>query len=108
MRAHGICSSGLDIAMKVYGIPNCTTVRKARAWLDQHSVPHAFVDFKKTPPSRASVARWVDTLGWERVLNRKGTTWRGLDPAVQRSVHDAPTAIAVLVEHPSIIKRPIV
>jgi len=94
--------------MKVYGIANCTTVKKARAWLDAHRVPYEFVDFKKSPPSRAEVGRWVEDLGWETVLNRRGTTWRTLPQDVQARVRDARSATDVMLANPSSIKRPIV
>lgn len=93
--------------MKVYGITNCTTVKKARAWLDAHGVAYDFVDFKKSPPSRAQVGRWVKELGWESVLNRRGNTWRLLGPEVQQDVHDAKSAVDVMLDHPSAIKRPV-
>jgi len=94
--------------MKVYGIANCTTVKKARAWLDAHRVPYEFVDFKKSPPSRAELGRWVEDLGWETVLNRRGTTWRTLPQDVQARVRDARSATDVMLANPSSIKRPIV
>ena len=94
--------------MKVYGITSCSTVKKARAWLDAHGVAYEFVDFKKQPPARSQLARWIDDLGWETVLNRRGTTWRMLGPDVQRSVRDADSATAVMLANPSAIKRPIV
>ena len=96
------------MSMKVYGIPNCTTVKKARAWLAGHAVPHEFVDFKRSPPSGAMLERWADALGWEQLLNRRGTTWRNLAPAEQAGVIDAATAIAVMRAHPSTIRRPVV
>ena len=94
--------------MKVYGIPACTTVKKARAWLDRHGVDYTFVDFKKTPPERSQVKRWVDTLGWEQVLNRRGTTWRTLDPHEQARIKDANGAIDAMLARPTVIKRPVI
>jgi len=94
--------------MKLYGITNCTTVKKARAWLDQHGVAYDFVDFKKTPPSRAQLASWVKALGWETVLNRRGNTWRMLGPDVQARVKDANSAMDVMLANPSAIKRPVI
>lgn len=98
----------MDMPMKVYGIANCSTVRKARAWLDEHGIDYAFVDFRKTPPERAALRRWVERLGWEKVLNRRGTTWRGLDAAVQARVTDDTSAIDAMLAHPSAIKRPVI
>lgn len=92
----------------VYGIANCDTVKKARAWLTQQGVAHAFWDFKKhgVPPS--DLSGWLMQLGWETVINRRGTSWRGLDPALQTSVCDVASAQALAVAVPSVIKRPIV
>jgi arsenate reductase len=94
--------------MKLYGIVNCNTVKTARAWLDTHGKRYEFVDFKKTPPTREQLERWCAKFGWERVLNRRGTTWRMLPPAVQAGVTDARTAIALMLEKPSAIKRPVI
>ncbi|MEP7208253.1 MAG: arsenate reductase [Casimicrobiaceae bacterium] len=94
--------------MKVYGIANCTTVRKARAWLDARGMGYVFVDFHRTPPQPAQLRHWVDVLGWERVLNRRGTTWRLLGPEAQAAVTDADGAIAAMLDHPSMIRRPVV
>lgn len=91
----------------LYGIPNCDTVKKARAWLAGNGVDHTFHDFKKqgVPPQ---LDHWVAALGWEKLLNRKGTAWRKLDPAVQAGVTDASSAIALMRTQPSVIKRPVV
>ena len=92
----------------LYGIPNCDTVKKARTWLGAHALPYTFNDFKKTgvPPDRLAV--WTQTLGWEKVLNCQGTTWRKLDAATQDSVVDAASAQAVMLVHTSTVKRPVV
>ncbi|HSI59085.1 MAG TPA: ArsC family reductase [Ideonella sp.] len=94
--------------IKLYGIPNCDTVKRARTWLAEHGRPHEFHDFKKqgVPPER--LAAWVQALGWEPLLNRKGTTWRKLDPATQAAATDAPSAQALMLAQPSVIKRPVV
>ncbi len=92
----------------LYGIPNCDTVKRARDWLAAHDVAYEFHDFKKSGVPAARLAAWVDAAGWERVLNRKGTTWRKLDPALQASVVDAASAQAVMREQSSVIKRPVV
>jgi Spx/MgsR family transcriptional regulator len=94
--------------LRVYGIPNCDTVKKARAWLDARGVSYEFVDFKKVPPPEALIARWIATLGRDRVVNRRGTTWRGLPPDVQARADTDAGAVAVLSAHPSTIKRPVV
>jgi arsenate reductase len=94
--------------MKVYGIVTCNTVKAARAWLDKRRLAYEFVDFKKTPPPRELLEKWCAAFGWEAVLNRRGTTWRLLPPAAQAKVKDEKSAIALMLEKPSIIKRPIV
>jgi Spx/MgsR family transcriptional regulator len=94
--------------MKVYGIANCSTVKSARAWLDAHRKRYEFIDYKKTPPTPELLSRWCAAFGWEQVLNRRGTTWRMLGPAVQKGVGDEKSAIALMLAKPSIIKRPIV
>ena len=94
--------------MKVYGIPNCTTVKHARAWLDRHDIAYDFVDFKKSPPSRAQLGNWIGVLGWETVLNRRGTTFRKLPDSIQRAVNDPQSAIEVMLANPSAIKRPVI
>ncbi len=93
---------------RLHGIPNCDTVKKARAWLQAQGVPHEFVDFKKTPPDAALLARWARTLGTERLLNRKGTTWRALDAQAQAAAAAEAGALALMQAQPSLIKRPVV
>jgi arsenate reductase (glutaredoxin) len=92
----------------LYGIPNCDTVKKARAWLDEAGVAYTFHDFKKQGVPAASLARWNEAADWETLLNRKGTTWRKLDPAMQAAVVDAASAAKLMAEQPSVIKRPVV
>ena len=92
----------------VYGIPNCETVKKARDWLSAAGMDYEFHDFKKAGVPAAALADWLQALGWEAVLNRKGTTWRKLDPALQATVTDGASAGAVMREHPSVVKRPVV
>lgn len=93
--------------MTLHGIPNCDTVRKARAWLDARSVAYAFHDYKNAGVDEATLRRWVAALGWEAVLNRAGTTFRRL-PAAERVDLDADRAIALMLAQPSMIRRPIV
>ena len=92
----------------VYGIPNCDTVKKARAWLAARGVQHRFHDFKKDGVPAERLERWLAEAGHGRLVNRRGTAWRALDAAVQASVVDAPSAAAVLRAHASVIKRPVV
>jgi arsenate reductase (glutaredoxin) len=95
------------MSLILYGIPNCDTVKKARAWLADQGVPHAFHDFKKqgVPPERLDA--WLRAAGADRLLNRQGTTWRKLDPAVQARSAQAEGARALMLEQPSVIKRPV-
>jgi Spx/MgsR family transcriptional regulator len=92
----------------LYGIPNCDTVKRARDWLATRGVAHEFHDFKKAGVPADRLAAWVAAAGWERVLNRQGTTWRKLDPALQASVVDAASAQALMRTQASVIKRPVV
>ncbi|MCZ2104593.1 MAG: ArsC family reductase [Burkholderiales bacterium] len=92
----------------LYGIPNCDTVKKARAWLAERGVDYTFHDFKKSGVSAPELQRWADALGWEALLNRRGTTWRRLDAATQAGVIDQASACALMQARPSLIKRPVV
>ena len=92
----------------LYGIPNCDTVKKARAWLDEHGVDYHFHDFKKAGVPAAALDAWLAGAGWERLLNRKGTAWRALPDALKNDVSDASSARAVMLQHPSTIKRPVI
>ena len=92
----------------LYGITNCDTVKRARAWLDEHSIAYRFHDFKKEGVPEAELDQWLRAPGWEALVNRRGTTWRQLDAATRESVVDAASARAVLVAHPTLIKRPVV
>jgi arsenate reductase (glutaredoxin) len=92
----------------VYGIPNCDSVKKARAWLAERGIDHRFHDFRKDGLPVDRLDAWIAVAGWERVLNRKGTTWRRLDDAARAGVVDAATACAAMREQPSLVKRPVV
>ena len=92
----------------VYGIPNCDTVKKARSWLADHGIEFTFHDFKKQGVPSAELDTWLEAAGWETLLNRKGTTWRKLDAAVQARVTDSDSAKKVMLEHASTIKRPVI
>ncbi len=96
------------MTVAVYGIPNCDSVKKVRAWLDAQNVAYTFHDYKKQGVPEAELQRWVAAKGWDIVLNRKGATWRGLDEAVKASVVDDASAIAVMLANASTIKRPVV
>lgn len=92
----------------VFGIPNCDTVKKSRAWFTEHGVDFVFHDFKKQGLDAAVLSQWLEALGWELVLNRKGTSWRKLDESTRALVVDAQSAQAVIASNLSLIKRPIV
>ncbi len=92
----------------LYGIPNCDTVKKARTWLTDHGVDYTFHDFKKQGVPEAQLDTWLATVGWETLVNRKGTVWRGLDDATKASVVDATSARALVLTQTSVIKRPVV
>lgn len=92
----------------VYGIPNCDSVKKARAWLDAQGLGYTFHDFKKQGVPPQALSQWTAQAGWEVVLNRKGTTWRKLDAAVQAAVQDDLSAQALMLAQPSVIKRPVI
>ena len=91
---------------KLFGIPNCDSVRKARRWLDEHGIAYVFHDFRKDGLDAAQLAAWIEQVGWETLLNRKGTTWRQL-PAAQREGVDGKRARALLLRSPTLIKRPV-
>ena len=90
----------------VYGIKNCDTMKKARAWLDQHDVEYTFHDYKVEGIDPAKLRKWVDSVGWEVLLNRAGTTFRKL-PDVKKKDIDDRRALALMLDQPSMIKRPV-
>ncbi len=98
----------LDAGVVVYGIANCDTVKKARIWLEEHGVAYAFWDYKKHGVPPAKLPHWMSMLTWPRMVNSRGTAWRGLSATQQASVVDDASAAAVLLATPSVIKRPIV
>ena len=95
------------MAVVVYGIPNCDTVKKARAWLDARGIAYTFHDYKKQGADPAKLADWQRQAGWEKVINCAGPTFRKL-PEADREGLDAARAVAVMVANTSCIKRPIV
>jgi len=90
----------------IYGIPNCDTMKKAFAWLDDHGVPYVFHDYKKSGIDLAKLAAWSKQVGWEALLNTRGTTWRKLTPTQQANLDEA-RALKLMSENPSLIKRPV-
>ena len=90
----------------LHGIKNCDTVKKARNWLDEHSISYQFHDIRSDGLTEKMVEHWIKSVGWETVLNKRGTTWRKLALASQQSVSEA-NVTALLLEHPAMIKRPV-
>ena len=95
------------MTIDLYGIPNCDTVKKARAWLGERATAYAFHDYKKEGVDPARLDRWADAAGWESLLNTRGTTFRNL-PEAERADISRAKAIALMTAHPSLIKRPVV
>ena len=95
------------MSVTLYGIPNCDTVKKARVWLDGRGIAYAFHDYKKAGADAGKLAEWCAAAGWDKVLNRAGTTFRKL-PDADKTDLDAGKAVALMVANPSCIKRPIV
>ena len=92
--------------VKIFGIPNCDTMKKARRWLDDNGVDYEFHDYKKLGVPEQELENWVRQVGWETLLNKRGTTWRKLDDNVKSTIDEA-AAIRIMLENPSIIKRPV-
>ena len=90
----------------LYGIPNCDTMKKARAWLAEHDIEYAFHDYKKVGIDERMLRRWVKELGWQALLNTRGMMWRKVPQAVRDNIDEA-SAISLMLETPSIIKRPV-
>lgn len=93
--------------MKLYGIPNCGTVKKARAFLEDHGVAYDFHDFKKNGVSEAMLAGWLQQVGWQKLLKKTGPTWGQLPEAVKAAIKDDASALTLMLEKPNVIKRPV-
>lgn len=93
-------------SVTIYGIRNCDTMKKARAWLEAHGIAYAFHDYKSAGIDRPRLEGWVRELGWEPLLNRAGTTFRKL-PDATREALDEPKALSLMLDQPSMIKRPV-
>ncbi|KMN83684.1 hypothetical protein VK98_01675 [Chromobacterium sp. LK11] len=91
----------------LYGIPNCSTVKKARQWLSDNGLDYHFHDFKKQGADAASLERWADAVGLAKLINRQGTTWRVLPDEVKAGAEQLPAALALMQANPSVIKRPV-
>ncbi|NGF56153.1 ArsC family reductase [Parapedobacter sp. SGR-10] len=94
--------------LHIYGIKNCNTVKKALDWLEENKLAYTFHDFKKEPATLAKLKEWGKSVGWEALVNKKGTTWRKLSPEQQAKVVDASSAYTVLLDNNSMIKRPVI
>ncbi|WP_066014390.1 ArsC family reductase [Endozoicomonas atrinae] len=90
----------------LYGIPNCDTIKKARRWLEGSGVEYRFHDYRKDGLQKDMLEQWAAELGWEELLNRRGTTWRKL-PEEEKSAINAERAITLMLEQPAMIKRPL-
>src|SRR5882762_4432003 len=94
--------------MIVYGIKNCNTVKSAVLWLDKNNVEFEFHDYKKSGVTVAQLKEWCRQVGWESLVNKRGTTWRQLEETVQKNVINEKSAIALMIEKTSVIKRPLI
>ncbi len=90
----------------LYGIKNCDTVKKARTWLDKHGVDYQFHDFRADGLEQGTVAEWLEELGWETLVNKRSTSWKALDAAARENMN-ADSALAAIMEQPTLIKRPL-
>ncbi|MFT5008864.1 MAG: arsenate reductase [Granulosicoccus sp.] len=93
--------------IKIYGIKNCDTVKKTLRWFAEQNVTVDFIDFKKEPPTAELIQQWIALLGWESLVNKRGTTWRKLPETTKTSV-DSTSAVALIQHQPSLIKRPLI
>jgi Spx/MgsR family transcriptional regulator len=90
----------------MYGIPNCNTIKKARAWLEERAIDYQFHDYKKAGTDPEQLRAWVDEFGWDKIVNTRGMTWRKLDDNTKTSMNAA-GAVQLMMDKPSIIKRPL-
>jgi arsenate reductase (glutaredoxin) len=93
--------------IKLYGIANCSTVKKARDWLAAHDIAVEFHDFNKLGLDEASARSWLEQSDWTRLINRSGLTWRGLPEQRKQDIQDAAAALALMLEKTSVVKRPL-
>ncbi|WON75788.1 ArsC family reductase [Serratia sp. UGAL515B_01] len=95
------------MTLTMYGIKNCDTIKKARRWLEEQGVAYQFHDYRADGLDEQRLRRFVERLGWQPLLNTRGTTWRKLDEAQRTACNNPDAAIALMLEHPAIIKRPL-
>ncbi len=94
-------------SITLYGIKNCDTIKKARRWLETHDIAYCFHDYRADGLEPELMERFIDELGWQPLLNTRGTTWRGLDESLKATIVDADSAAALMLAHPALIKRPL-
>lgn len=94
--------------LTLYGIPNCNTVKKAIDWLKKNEIEFQFHDYKKKGIDEVKLKEWITQIGWERLVNKRGTTWKGLDEALQASIINEASAINLMMSKTSVIKRPLI
>ncbi|MES3018955.1 MAG: ArsC family reductase [Bacteroidota bacterium] len=94
--------------MKVYGIKNCNTVKKALDWLTDNAIEYEFHDFKKLGITESKLEEWTEKFGWEPLVNKRGTTWKQLDPERQLSINSKAEAFKLMQDKTSVIKRPVI
>ncbi len=94
--------------MDIYGIKNCNTVKKTLDWLNEHGIDYTFRDFKKEGASADKLNAWASEVGWEALVNKRGTTWRKLDPEMQAKITNQTAAVELMQTHTSVIKRPVI
>lgn len=94
--------------MIVYGIANCNTIKKAKDWLKNNEINFEFHDYKKKNLLPEKLKAWCKEVGYEKLINKKGTTWRALKPEQQQKVNDENSAVKLMIEKPSVIKRPVI
>ena len=93
--------------LEIYGIKNCDTMKKTFRWLDDHNIEYIFYDYKKEALEAVTAKAWIEKLGWESVINKRGTTWRKLDEETKNTMNNE-TAVQAIINHPSMIKRPLI
>jgi arsenate reductase (glutaredoxin) len=106
--AHSGMMPGMNTHCTLFGIPNCDTVKKARARLSARGTDHQFHDFKKQGVPETALDRWMSALGWQPLLNTRGTTWRKISEEERAAVTDEASARALMLNYPSVIKRPVI
>ncbi|ACT07797.1 MULTISPECIES: ArsC family reductase [Dickeya] len=95
------------MAITLYGIKNCDTIKKARRWLEDHHIDYRFHDYRVDGLTAERLQSFIDNIGWQPLLNTRGTTWRKLEDAYRNTINSEAAAKAVMLEHPALIKRPL-